>query len=171
MTTEGRRDALVALPEPWRSRVGRATATILGNRPSPMVQYQIEAVERSLAEAADDLERLATAAGTLDPATAAAELKAALRSTDASETLVASLRRRHESINDLLNRRDGLQQRVEATVADLETLAIRTSTIGLGDDGDDRARRELEQLHLDVELLAEAHRELDQLSPDPAQEG
>ncbi len=150
------------LAEPWRSRVGSARSAILGNRPGPMIEQQLAAVERSLVEAADDRARLEQATANLDPATATAELKAALRS-GAAEPLVASLRRKHETINDLLNRKEQLDSRIEATVTDLETLAVRTSTLGLrGDDGA-KATAELDQLALDVELLAEAHRELDHL--------
>ena len=163
MAVDGRPSEPAGLSEPWRSRVGTARASILANRPSPMIEHQLEAVERSLAEAADDRDRLRRATAGLDPARVTAELKAALRSPDASEPLVDSLRRRHEMVNDLLNRSDQLDQRIEATVTDLETLAARTTTLGLrGDDGE-QARRELEQLNLDVELLAQAHRELDEL--------
>ncbi|MEL6983119.1 MAG: hypothetical protein AAFO29_11905 [Actinomycetota bacterium] len=151
------------LPEPWQRRVGSARASILGDRPSPMIINQIDAVERSLGEAAQDRARLARATADLDPQRVTAELKAALRSPGADEALVASLRRRHETVNDLLNRRERLDQRIEATVTDLETLALRTAAQGLrGDDGK-QARRELDQLSLDVELLAQAHRELDHL--------
>lgn len=143
--------------------MGEARSSILGDRPSPLITKQIDAVERSLAEAADDRARLEQATTALDPPKVTAELKAALRSPGADDSLIASLRRRHETVNDLLNRKERLDQRIEATVTDMETLALRTATHGLrGDDGA-QARKELDQLNLDVELLAQAHRELDLL--------
>lgn len=153
----------IGLPEPWLRRVGAARSAILGDRPSPLIVQQIDAVERSLAEAADDRARLERATSDLDPPRVTAELKAALRTPGADEALVASLRRRHETVNDLLNRKERLDQRIEATVTDMETLALRTATQGLRADDGEQARKELDQLNLDVELLAQAHRELDHL--------
>lgn len=149
-------------PAPWRTRFDSARATILAARPSPMIESQVGAVERSLNEAETDRQALHQAIAGIDPARVGAELKTALRSGDGNDHLIASLRRRHETVSDLLNRLERLDQQVDATVADLETLAARTVAGGLRSDGDG-ARRELDQLHDDVEALAQAHRELEAL--------
>lgn len=147
---------------PWQDRVDRARAVILGNRPGPVIENQLATVERSLVEAEGDRRHLRRTVADLQPERVSADLKAALRSPDVSDTLVTSLRRRHETVNDLLNRLDRLDQQVEATVADLETLAARTSEIALR-SGTATAAREIEQLGLDVEALAAAHREIEHL--------
>ncbi len=135
---------------------------ILANQPGHMIEHQLVAVERSLVEAEQDRANLGQAVAGLEPERVTAELKTALRSPGVDQGLVDSLRRRHETVNDLLNRLDALDQRVERTVADLETLAARVSVGAVG-RGSERARQELEQLELDVEALAAAHREIEHL--------
>ncbi|MEM9564042.1 MAG: hypothetical protein AAGA93_15590 [Actinomycetota bacterium] len=149
-------------PPAWQGRVDRARATILDNRPGELIESQLGTVQRSLSEAEQDRRHLHRTLSGLDQAKVSADLKAALRSPDADPALVASLRRRHETVNDLLNRLDQLDQQIEATVADLETLAIRTGEFGLR-AGDDAARREIDQLALDVQALEAAHREIEHL--------
>ncbi len=149
-------------PPAWQRRVDRARATILGNRPGDLIENQLATVQRSLSEAEGDRVHLHRTLSGLDQARVSADLKAALRSPDADPALVASLRRRHETVNDLLNRLDQLDQQIEATVTDLETLAFRTSELGLRAT-DDAARREIDQLALDVKALEAAHREIEHL--------
>ena len=135
---------------------------ILRQRPGNMIEHQLAAVERSLVEADADRANLEQAVAGLDPERVTGELKAALRAPAVDQSLIDSLRRRHETVNDLLNRLDDLDRRVAVTVADLETLAARVSVGAVGQGGD-RAQEELAQLELDVEALAAAHREIEDL--------
>jgi hypothetical protein len=130
------------------------------NRPTAEVSHRLGAIERSLVEADADRDGLVTVLAQLDPERASADLKRALRTPGTSEDLVASLRRRHETVNDLLNRLGDLDQRVETTLVDLETLAARSAEVALLARGRDDTEEHLARLDLDLAALAEAHREL-----------
>ena len=94
----------------WRARFDAARATMAAARPSAMIESQIGAVERSLQEADGDRQTLGHAIVGIDPDRVTAELKAALRSGAGNDRLIASLRRRHETVNDLLNRLEQLDR-------------------------------------------------------------
>lgn len=118
-------------------------------------------MQGSLDQAAADQASLQQAVAHLDPDRVASELKTAMRATDRSEPLVATLRQRYETVHALQNQLDELTQRIDATVADVETLAAKTAQTMLGAGSSSPALdAELGQLNDDLTALAAAHDEI-----------
>lgn len=161
-----RRSKEPAEPSPpvpaWRARVDEARALIRSQGTPPWVDDRLDEVERSLAEAEEDRQRLAAAIERLEPERATSELKEALRSGRIEESRVAALRRRHDTVHELLNRRDALESRIDAAVVDLELLAARVLTMSTG-DAEDEVGTHLERLRDDIRALEQAHDELGSL--------
>ncbi len=120
-------------------------------------------LERLLADSEVDHDRLASSVDQLDIERARDELKSALRFADGSPAhceLIGSLRRRYETINELINRQSALRAAIDRTVVDLELLAARSVELGSRDDLwrlDESVRR----LQHDVDALELAHREVE----------
>lgn len=146
----------------WRSRFDRARRLVLAQDPPSWVAEQLTGLERALAGADTDRRRLAAATAELDIDGAAEKLKHALRDPNPSPAhadLVAALRRRYESIHELLNREAALAASVERALVDLDLLAARSVDLGGRTDRwrlDDGVRR----LADDLTALDLAHREL-----------
>ena len=158
-------------PEPaWSARVAAARATVLRHAETTLRPERLDELERALHGAEADRAALLAAIEELGGDRVTEELKRALR--DASRRLggdaaadphVASLRRRHETVNDLRNRVEDLARRIDATVADLELLAARSVELSVGRrlrDGDGDVGAELARLHDDLTALELAHEEL-----------
>lgn len=156
-----RRDEESALPD-WERRVRAARALIESQGPPTWILARLDAFHRAIAEAVADRDRLRVGLGGLDADRAARELKDALRSPQAGEEharLVASLRQRFESINDLHNRLGALDLTIERALADVDVLAARSVGLGSREDAwrlDVTARR----LDDDLTALERAHDEL-----------
>lgn len=149
----------------WRQRVDSARALIRHHRHDPTTEARLDRVQVSLDQAAADQASLRQAVAHLDPDRVARELKAAMRATDRSEPLVATLRQRYETVHALQNQLDELSQRIDATVADVETLAARTAQTMLGAGSAPTLDSELGQLNDDLTALAAAHDEIAALDP------
>ena len=138
-----------------------ARALIRRHRTDAVTEARLDRVEAALAIADQDRAKLDAAVRQLDPARVSAELKAALRNGDTPERLVTTLRRRHEMVHSLSNRLEEINQQIDLTLADLETLAARITHTSFAPAGSDETLdAELDQLHLDVTALAAAHREI-----------
>ena len=155
-----------APPPPWHDRLDRARRLIEQHHGDAVTLHRIDDVERSLADSLDDQTRLREAIRSLDPARATAELKEALRErpnpTAPDTPLIVTLRERHESINELQNRLELLEQQQEATLADLDSFAAQvvgqsTSTVARPFE------TELDRLRVDTEALRAARAEIDHL--------
>jgi hypothetical protein len=161
-----------AAPRPaWRDRFDEAAAMIR-SRPQPdWIEDRIHDMATALTAAHSDLENLSKSIDQLDAAGTAAQLKQALRETERrppmsteadGERRVATLRRRYDAVNDLMNQRHELEQRIADSIADLELLAVESvrshtsataDTLGL--DG------HLRQLEMDLQALAAARKEVE----------
>jgi hypothetical protein len=100
---------------------------------------RLDDIERALTDAEADDARLAAALAHIDPERANAELKSALREharrpSPELDARVSALRQRHEAINDLLNQRDRLRRKIDATLLDVEQLAMRAVTLNSAAD-------------------------------------
>lgn len=154
-------------PEPsWRPRFDAARSLVEQHGLAASAGGRLGEIERALLDAEADRARLTAAVAELAPERAAAELKHALREqqrrpSPAGEALVATLRRRHQSINDLLNQRDRLATQIETTIVDLEALAARAVELSASRQGQTGAvSAELDRLHVDLTALEQAHAEL-----------
>ena len=155
---------------PWRSRVDEARALIRSSESPSWVDGSLDEVDRSIDEiergllaAEADREKLAAAIAQLDPDRARRELKDALRSGAAAEDRLDMLRRRHDAVNDLMNRRERLGERIDTAVIDLELLAVRAVEAGTGASSRDSVDEQLGRLRDDLRALETAHEELQDL--------
>lgn len=151
---------------PWRDRLDRARKLIEDHHTDASIQIRVDEVERSLTDSLGDQERLRVAIAALRPEEAASELKRALRQrpdpTAPDTPLIVTLRERHESINDLRNRLEALENQQEATLADLESVAahvVEQSTTNVARPFAD----ELDRLRADAEALRAARAEIEHL--------
>lgn len=102
----------------------------------------------------------------LDPERASRELKSALRARPAPDVPdtdhILSLRRRHESIHSVKNRRQDLTVLIERAFADAETLAATVTTAAaVGSDREVAAMNELiDRMAADARALEAAHAEV-----------
>jgi hypothetical protein len=157
--------APAAAPVPvWRARVDELSG-LLASAPGPAAASVADVVA-ALEAAEQDHGRLVAALATLDPDRATQELKAALREAGdrpgpEQEARIATLRRRHDSVQALANRREVLRGAIDRTVVDLEALAASAvaSSMTAGDDGRDLLA-ELERVRIDVQALEAARAEL-----------
>jgi hypothetical protein len=167
-----RQDEPAPLRPAWRDRFDTA-ATMIRSRPQPArVDDRLSDLEAALTTAHIDDEKLAKAIEQLDPGGTADQLKQALRSAEQrlptsegidNDRLITALRRRYETVNDLMNQRHDMAQRVSDSIADLELLAVET----LHSDGSaERGMRDLddcfERLDIDLRALESARQELRQ---------
>ncbi len=157
--------AVGSTPVPtWRPRVDEIVA-LLAAAPGPAAS-SIDDVVLALEAAEADRVRLDAALATLDLDRSTQELKAALRAggegpTPEAAERIATLRRRHDSLQALANRREVLCEAIARTVVDLESLAASAvaSSMAAGDDGRSLAS-ELDRVRVDVLALAAARAEL-----------
>jgi len=155
-----------APPPPWQQRIDRARTLIEGRGGDRSTLRRIDQVERSLADSLEDQQRLRDAIAALQPDQATAELKQALRErpdpTAPDTPLIVTLRERHEGVNDLRNRLNGLEQQQEATLVDLDAVAahiVEQSTSNIARP----FAAELDRLRADAEALRAARAEIDHL--------
>ena len=155
-------------PEPpWRQRFDQARTLVLARTDDASVAVRLSAVESALLEATADRASLVGAIDQLGGHRAGDELKVALRRrpdpTAADSPQIISLRRRFESVQRLKNSLDDLDQRVAATLADLESYAaevVESSVTGVG-----TAQQHLDALNGDAAALRAAHAELEAQFP------
>ena len=129
------------------------------------LDVRLDAIEAALTSAESDRIRVEGALERLDPERATAELKSALRANptrpgEPEDPTITTLRRRHEAVNGLMDRRDELERRVDATVADLEALAAQSFDLGVTNRADATIEDELARLHQDLTALEQAHDEV-----------
>lgn len=155
-----------APPPPWQDRLERARSLIEQHHGDSSTLRRVDDVERSLLDSLEDQQRLRNAIAALGPEQATAELKQALRErpdpTAPDTSLIRTLRDRHESINDLQNRLETLEQQQEATLADLDAVAahvVEQSTSNVARP----FASELERLRMDAEALRAARAEIEHL--------
>lgn len=159
-------------PEPpaWRARFD-AAATLIRSRQQPAwIEDRLADVEAALSAADVDVARLSRSIDHLDPASTTAQLKDALRTSnqrlptaqdvDGPRRLEA-LRRRFDTVNELMNRRSEIERRVADSLADLELLAVEAVRPATEDaaplDGVDDA---LGRLEVDLTALQQARAEV-----------
>jgi hypothetical protein len=149
-------------PEIQRAEAARKAIEQHGE-PRPVVRHTLDKVEAAIAVAIDDRDRIDESLTGLDQERIAAELKAALRAkpdpTAADPPTVMSLRKRHEAVHALQNRREDIDSAIERALVDLETLVAQTAMhrLGASDDAMDDLGHWLGQLDDDVRALADAH--------------
>lgn len=165
-------DESPATRPPWRERFDEAAAMIR-SRPQPAwIDQRIDDMASALTAAQTDIDNLSETIDRLDAPGTAAELKRALRdsqrqvptSSVGDDRRVVALRRRYDAVNDLLNQRHEIAQRIADAIADLELLAVEalhggTSTAGESDSLD----RHVERLEIDLRALSAARREVEGL--------
>lgn len=141
---------------------------IRSNRPPAWVEDRLDAVETALLAAEDDRRRLTEAVEQLDPDRSSRELKDALRANHRrpgtiADERVALLRRRYDTVHQLLDRRDHLERRIDSSVVDLELLAVRS--VELAATSGDRwgLDDELDRLRIDLDALEQARAEIEHL--------
>jgi predicted nucleic acid-binding Zn-ribbon protein len=155
---------------PWRTRFDEAVAMIR-SRPQPdWVNDRLTDLEAALTAAHHDDQNLAKTIEQLDPSGTADQLKQALRAADQrlpmadgvdDERRIAALRRRYDTVNEMMNRRTDMAQRVLDSIADLELLAIETlHDNGSTERGMHDLDNRLERLDIDLRALESARQEL-----------
>ncbi len=159
----------VPLPE-WRQRFDAAAQIIRSKRPPAWIDARLTDLERALAAAHDDVERLAESISRLDPERVSRELKKALRQqqerlptdTDgADDKQVAVLRQRYAAVHEMMNRRRETQRHVADSVADLELLAVESERDDIGlTVGPHALDEHLQRLDIDLRALSMARNEL-----------
>lgn len=141
----------------------RARNLMLSYDRSDLTKLRLDEIEAALLQANEDKERLAHALAQLDPERVAAELKQALRSrpdpTAPDTQVIATLRRRYESVHALQDRLVALEGRIEVSVVDIEACAAAIIDSSLRAGGV-AVRPHLDALHADALALAAAHDEV-----------
>ena len=141
-----------------------ARATIAEHSADPAALALIDEIDDAVDIARTDRRKLESSLAALDPARAAAELKAALRRraspTDDDTPEIVALRRRHETISRLANRVDDIDEQISRTLVDAETLAAQTIVTAIDRAEDAEFKRQLSALQRDAALLAAAHRDV-----------
>ncbi|MGD9701094.1 MAG: hypothetical protein AB7Q42_03990 [Acidimicrobiia bacterium] len=151
-------------PEPaWRPRVDAVRRTLRAHPSAHWLDGSIDDIERALATATDDQDRLHAALAQLDPTGTSDALKAALRQRSLTrrgdEQVIASLQRRHLTIHQLHDRIEELQARIDAAVTDLEHVVARSLVVTIDADTT-HLDSELDRLRDDLSALESAHDEL-----------
>ena len=157
-------------PEIQRVEAARETVRKQGE-PRPVVLHTIDKVQTAIEVALADRDRVAESLTNFDEVRIAAELKTALRSkaqpTDPDTPHVLSLRRRHEAVHALHNRRDEIAEGIERSLADLETFVAERAMAALGADAAfEDLSHWLDTLDADARSLTAAHDALDRLQED-----
>ena len=155
---------------PELQRVDAAREAILKHGdPRPIVVHTIDKVRTAIEQALADRDRVADSLTSFDEQRIGDELKAALRAkarpTDPDTPHVLALRRRHEAVHALHNRRDAIAEGIERSVADLETFAAERAMAAMqSDDVFADLGHWIETLDADARSLAASHDALDQIS-------
>ncbi len=149
-----------------RAAAARARVAAAGDDSGTLMVVDRVIADLHLAEA--DRASLRAALADLDPDRAAAELKNALRSrldpTAEDTALIATMRRRHDTVSTMANRLEELEGHIDATLVDLDLLVARIHERTLDRSPNKQSLAdELERLRIDSIALAEAHRELDRM--------
>lgn len=148
----------------WLPRVEAVRGTLRAHPSAHWLAARIDDVERALATATQDRDRLDAGLTQLDPAGTSTALKAALRQRSLTgrgdEQLIASLQRRHLTIHQLYDRIEELQARIDTTIADLEHVVARSLLAAVDDDPTTRLDTELARLRDDLVVLESVHEEL-----------
>ena len=165
-------DALPPQPE-WQRRFDEAAALILSREQPEWVAERLDDLQQALVAANEALARLDTGVRQLDRDQSAAELKRALRQRSTSgsptsaadvERRIATLRRRYDAVNDMINRSETLQQRILDTTADVELLAVQAVRAQAFDVDPVRdLEQHFAQLETDLRILELARREVEEL--------
>lgn len=144
---------------------------MIRSRPQPdWIEDRINDMATALTAAHTDLENLSRSIDQLDAAGTAAQLKQALRETELrlptstaadGERRVATLRRRYDAVNDLMNQRHELEQRIADSIADLELLAVESVRSHTSAADTRSLDGHLEQLETDLQALAAARKEVE----------
>ncbi|MFV0526237.1 MAG: hypothetical protein ACK5RL_17255 [Acidimicrobiales bacterium] len=152
------------LPNIEVARFAAARDAILGHAPSHLTGATLADIERSLSEALSQRDRVAAAVRQLDPTGVAADLKAALRGrpdqTAPDTPKIEALRRRYEAVAGLQNQLDGLGDRIEVLLADVETAAVVAVTATVDGDTASGLGSSLATLRDDMVAVDEARRAL-----------
>lgn len=153
---------------PWRHRLDEARRIIRGHGADPTMDARLDDVEHRLLAAEADHAQLTSVIAQLDPERATRELKDALRARErggsVTDDAITALRRRHETVHQLQNRREELRSRIDATVADVEHLAGRTVEVALvSRSGSSPLGAELDRIRRDLTALEQAHDEIRRL--------
>lgn len=100
--------------------------------------HTVDKVRAAIEQALADRERVADSLTSFDEQRIGDELKAALRAkprpTDPDTPHVLALRRRHEAVHALHNRRDAIAEGIERSLADLETFAAERAMAAMQSD-------------------------------------
>lgn len=154
-----------------RSHVGRrldeARATIRRHEPASPALVVLDEIERSLEGAVLDCLRLEATIEQLNPSAATRDLKVVLRQradvTMPDTTEVTALRRRHDTVHDLMNRLHRLRTRMDRTLVDVDTLVAQCVTASIGTHAHDSVLDEqIRQLTHDAAVLTSARDEVAQ---------
>lgn len=152
-----------------RSPVGRrldeARATIRRHAPASPALDVIDGVEASLEGAVGDCVRLEATIEQLNPTAATHQLKVALRQrpdvTAPDTAEIAALRRRHDTVHELMNRLHRLRTGMDRTLVDVDTLVAQVVTASIATDPDDPAiDQQIRQLTDDARALTAARDEV-----------
>lgn len=155
--------------EKERSPVGRrldeARATIARHAPTSPALDVIDGVEVSLEGAVADCVRLEATIEQLNPSAATHQLKVTLRQrpdvTAPDTAEITALRRRHDTVHDLMNRLHRLRTRMDRTLIDVDTLVAQVVTASITTDPHDPAiEQQIWQLTQDAEALTAARDEV-----------
>lgn len=155
---------------PEIQRVDAAREAILKqSEPRPVVLHTVNKVRAAIEQALTDRDRVADSLASFDEQRIAGELKTALRTkahpTDPDTSHIMSLRRRHEAVHALHNRRDAITKGIERSLADLETfVAERAMTTMRSDDVFADLDHWIDTLDADARSLAASHDALDRIS-------
>ena len=155
-------------PEIQRVETARQ-AIIKHGDPRPVVLHTVDKVQAAIEQALTDRDRVVDSLTSFDEQRIGDELKAALRAkpvpTDPDTPHIMALRRRHEAVHALHNRRDAIAESIERSLADLETFAAeRAMAILQADDAFADVNRWIETLDADVRSLTASHHALDRVS-------
>ncbi len=145
---------------------------MIRSRPQPgWIDDRLDDLAAALTAAHIDIENLSKSIDQLDPTETAAQLKQELRAAEHrlptahdadGNRRIESLRRRYDTVHDMMNQRLEIAQRVADSIADLELLAVEsmrtdgaisTERYGLDDH--------LERLEIDLAALRSAREDVD----------
>lgn len=162
-----RRKPVAEVPE-WKQRIDEARAVIRQHRDDPALHLRLDQIEAAVAQAIDDQRQLSASIVALKPDQVSGELKAALRArrdpTAPDTELIAALRRRHDTVNQLTNRLESIDVSIAGAIADVEALAARSVELSFAGSAAMSLNAELARLSDDTTALILAHDEIAQIS-------
>lgn len=155
-------------PELQRVDVARE-AILKHGEPRPVVLHTVDKVRAAIEQALADRDQVGDSLTSFDEERIAAELKAALRTkarpTDPDTPHILALRRRHEAVHALHNRRDDIAEGIERSLADLETFAAERAMAAMrSDDVFADLSHWIDTLDADARSLNATHDALDNIS-------